>query len=100
VLDEERTEWGEVLKLRPEDLNDRWSLTNMGLTVLPPGLHKQLSQKSDRADLDEESPARDTGKRLEGASNTERSCPKGHNPPNSIDAEATTRAPQSLSIKT
>ncbi|MCJ1363681.1 hypothetical protein MMC16_002790 [Acarospora aff. strigata] len=43
-LDQEKSTWHELLRLRPEDVNDRWTTTKMGLTVLPPALHEQLSQ--------------------------------------------------------
>jgi len=99
VLDEERTEWGEVLKLRPEDLNDRWSLTNMGLTVLPPGLHKQLSQNQIEQILTRNHLLEILESGWKVHPTRKGAVRKGHNPPNSIDAEATTRAPQSLSTK-
>lgn len=44
VLDGETPRWRDIVKLRPEDVDDRWTMTNLASTIIPPELHKQLSE--------------------------------------------------------
>ena len=44
VLDRRKPRWRDILKLRPEDVDERWTTGNLGLAVIPPGLHRQLSE--------------------------------------------------------
>lgn len=44
VLDGEKPRWRDIVKLRPEDVDDRWTMTNLASTIIPPELHKQLSE--------------------------------------------------------
>jgi len=42
-VDREKLRWPDVLKLRPEDVDDRWTMEKLASIVIPPDLHKQLS---------------------------------------------------------
>lgn len=44
VVDRKKRGWEDILKLRPEDVDERWNTRNLGLAIIPPNLHKQLSE--------------------------------------------------------
>lgn len=43
LLDRRKPKWRDVVKLRPEDVDDRWTIRNLASTIIPPDLQQQLS---------------------------------------------------------
>lgn len=94
-----RLEWHEILKLRPEDLDDRWSSSQMGLKILPPDIRKQLSQSQ----IDQILTSNQLLKTLMAGwsvhTTQRRAVREAHYPPQSVEVDASSRPPRQLSLK-